>query len=134
MIGTTPTPTPWTQDTLLIKDANGVQIAHCTRWEDGQPRPHVAEANAEFIVQAANDYGARDERLAALVTVLSTFRVGIPCQETTDYVQGEKDGYYIRCNHPSIGVVWHEKDRRAYPMCRMCLDHNVDNRGGLQLR
>lgn len=70
--------------------------------------------------------------LDVLLIILSTFRVGMPCQETTGYDETCND--YTRCNQPSIGIVWHEKDRRAYPMCRLCLSHNTDNRGGIQIR
>lgn len=37
---------------------------------------------------------------------------------------------YIPCCRPAVSVVWHDRDQRAYPMCAMCTDHNVRNRGG----
>lgn len=40
---------------------------------------------------------------------------------------------YIPCGRPAVGLVWHQKDGRAYRMCDACLDHNVRNRGGIQV-
>lgn len=54
-----PTPRPWKQNNLLVTDANGNVVAHCTRWQGGSPRPEEAEANAALIVEAVNYYQAQ---------------------------------------------------------------------------
>lgn len=41
--------------------------------------------------------------------------------------------FKIDCGRPSVAIVWHNKDQRAYRMCDMCADHNVTNRGGILL-
>lgn len=46
------TPGPWENRVLLVVDASGNQICHCTRWEGRTPHPKVAEANARFISAA----------------------------------------------------------------------------------
>lgn len=47
-----PTAGPWYQNNLVVTDAAGDTICHCTRWAKGQrPMPHEAEANAELITQ-----------------------------------------------------------------------------------
>lgn len=41
---------PWKQHTLLVVDATGNTVAHCTRWEGVRtPRPDIAMANAKLI-------------------------------------------------------------------------------------
>jgi len=40
---------------------------------------------------------------------------------------------FIPCGKPATSLVWHNKDKRAYPMCDMCADHNIKNRGGIEL-
>lgn len=37
---------------------------------------------------------------------------------------------FIACGAPAVGLVWHDNDRKAYPMCAGCCDHNISNRGG----
>lgn len=54
---------------------------------------------------------------------------GVTCQETTGMI-GQ---IYLRCERPATVIVWHNKDGKAYPMCPMCGDHNIRNRGGIQL-
>lgn len=54
---------------------------------------------------------------------------GVTCQETTGMI-GDK---YLRCGLPATVIVWHNGDQKAYPMCPMCGDHNVTNRGGIEL-
>lgn len=39
----------------------------------------------------------------------------------------------IDCGRPAVKIVWHNKDHRAYPMCASCADHNIRNRGGIEL-
>jgi hypothetical protein len=51
---------------------------------------------------------------------------GVPCQEVHAVVNGRP----LHDGEEAVIVVWHEKDRRAYPMCEACGDHNVRNRGG----
>jgi hypothetical protein len=51
---------------------------------------------------------------------------GIRCQEASIHSRET----YIACGKPAVAVIWHEKDKRAYPMCHPCSDHNVRNRGG----
>lgn len=57
--GPEPTKRPWTQECLLVTDADGNTVAHCTRWEGhhrNRPAGQIAEANAEFIVRAVNSH------------------------------------------------------------------------------
>ena len=54
---------------------------------------------------------------------------GVECQETRGMI-GE---IYIRCLKPASAIIWHNRDRKAYPMCPMCADHNHRNRGGILL-
>lgn len=49
---------------------------------------------------------------------------GIYCQEDSGI------GGPFQCGRPACAVVWHEKDKRAYPMCEIDAWHNVKNRGG----
>jgi hypothetical protein len=51
------------------------------------------------------------------------------CQEASPLSRNFK----IDCGTPAVGIVWHNKDQKAYPMCDSCLDHNVTNRGGILL-
>lgn len=37
---------------------------------------------------------------------------------------------YIPCGNQAIALIWHDRDRRVYPMCAGCADHNLSNRGG----
>lgn len=39
----------------------------------------------------------------------------------------------IDCGKPAEFIIWHNSDRRAYAMCDSCADHNVKNRGGIEL-
>jgi hypothetical protein len=39
----------------------------------------------------------------------------------------------IDCGHPAEVIVWHNGDRRAWAMCFACADHNLRNRGGIEL-
>ena len=41
--------------------------------------------------------------------------------------------FFIPCGRPAAAIVWHNRDGKAYPMCDMCADHNVTNRGGILL-
>lgn len=54
-----PTARPWKQNNLIVTDANGGHIAHCTRWDGSSPRPEEADANAALIVEAVNHYHAQ---------------------------------------------------------------------------
>ena len=65
---TTHTPGPWKQQTLLVTDALGVTVAHCTRWEGYgvAPRPDIAEANARLIAAAPNLLEAAKLALAVI--------------------------------------------------------------------
>jgi hypothetical protein len=40
---------------------------------------------------------------------------------------------YIPCGEPATSIIWHNKDKRSYLMCFGCADHNVKNRGGIEL-
>src|SRR5215510_11176731 len=40
---------------------------------------------------------------------------------------------HVPCMEPGYALVWHQRDRRAYIMCKSCTSHNVHNRGGIQL-
>lgn len=51
------------------------------------------------------------------------------CQEASPLSVNMK----IDCGRPAVGIVWHNKDQKAYPMCDQCVDHNVTNRGGILL-
>lgn len=56
---------PWTRNVLVVTDAEGGTICHCTRWEGRQhqtPKPETAEANACLIAAAP-------ELLAALTNL-----------------------------------------------------------------
>lgn len=52
-----------------------------------------------------------------------------PCEEASPL----SFKFKIDCGRPSVAIVWHNKDQRAYRMCDMCADHNVTNRGGILL-
>lgn len=42
---------------------------------------------------------------------------------------------YIPCNRPAVNIVgWKGRDDKPIPMCEMCTDHNVRNRGGEIIR
>jgi hypothetical protein len=49
---------------------------------------------------------------------------GLTCQEDSLHVPG------LQCGAGAAAVVWHQRDKRAYPMCAPCAWHNVKNRGG----
>jgi hypothetical protein len=51
---------------------------------------------------------------------------GIDCQEASP----RSVSTYIMCGAPAEALVWHEKDKRVYPMCKACAWHNLRNRGG----
>lgn len=51
---------------------------------------------------------------------------GVPCQEASIHSRET----YIPCGAQSSCIVWHAKDKRAYPMCGPCGWHNVRNRRG----
>lgn len=61
--------------------------------------------------------------------VRGVFEVTGPCEEASVLSRAT----FIPCGMPAIAVVWHNKDRRAYRMCRGCTSHNVTNRGGILL-
>jgi len=52
-----------------------------------------------------------------------------PCQEAS-VLSGSM---FVPCGQPGERVVFHQKDRRAYVMCGLCADHNLKNRGGVEL-
>lgn len=54
---------------------------------------------------------------------------GIDCQETALY-QKKSGMYQMTCGVPAEALVWHEKDKRVYPMCKACAFHNIHNHGG----
>lgn len=71
-----PTPThvsplPWKQHTLLIRDATGGLVAHCTRWYGSRPEPEEAVRNAEYVVRACNSYPLLVSALRRLVESLN---------------------------------------------------------------
>lgn len=37
---------------------------------------------------------------------------------------------YIPCGMPTDKFVYHRREHRTYPMCKMCAFHNLKNRGG----
>lgn len=39
----------------------------------------------------------------------------------------------FNCGRPAEVIVFHNGDRRAWAMCLMCADHNIRNRGGIEL-
>jgi hypothetical protein len=51
---------------------------------------------------------------------------GMRCEEASIH----SNRTYIPCNSPAYGIVWHDRDKRAYVMCEPCCLHNVRNRGG----
>ena len=51
---------------------------------------------------------------------------GIDCQEASPMSVSK----YIACGAPAEALVWHEKDKRVYPMCKACAFHNIHHRGG----
>jgi hypothetical protein len=53
----------------------------------------------------------------------------LTCQEASMFSYGS----YIPCGKQASSIIWHNKDRRAYAMCFGCADHNVKNRGGIEL-
>lgn len=40
---------------------------------------------------------------------------------------------YIPCGRPAARFVLSERGKRVYPMCQPCADHNVRNRGALDI-
>lgn len=60
------------------------------------------------------------------VTILSNPETlaGLTCQEDSNI------GGPFQCGKPACAVVWHVRDKRAYPMCAQDAWHNVKNRGG----
>ncbi len=53
----------------------------------------------------------------------------LTCQEASILSRQTK----IDCGAPAVAIIWHNKDRRGYPMCEGCAAHNVKNRGGVLL-
>ena len=51
------------------------------------------------------------------------------CQEASMFLITTK----IDCGKPAEVIVWHNGDRRAWAMCLACADHNLRNRGGIEL-
>jgi hypothetical protein len=51
---------------------------------------------------------------------------GLTCQEASMFSHAT----YIACGAPAEALVWHEKDKRVWPMCKACAWHNLRNRGG----
>ena len=55
------------------------------------------------------------------------------CQEATAFglvINGE----IVPCGQPGAKVVFHQRDgRHVYVMCLPCADHNIKNRGGIEL-
>lgn len=41
---------------------------------------------------------------------------------------------HIDCGAPAEAIVWHNNDRKAYPMCGPCSYHNEKNRRAIVLR
>lgn len=39
----------------------------------------------------------------------------------------------INCGRPAEVIIYHNGDRRAWAMCLACADHNLRNRGGIEL-
>lgn len=58
---------------------------------------------------------------------------GTKCQEANLFgimVAGE----LVPCGKPGKMIVWHNRDgKHLYIMCEACGDHNVRNRGGIEL-
>lgn len=73
------------------------------------------------------------------VVVAEMFTVHLPldatCEEVVTAVPCKncQQLIYLRCEAPAKMVVWHQKDRKAYYMCEICGDHNVHNRGGVNV-
>lgn len=57
------------------------------------------------------------------------FIIDRPCEEASPLSFKIK----IDCGRPASSIVWHNVDQRAYRMCEACTDHNVRNRGGIEL-
>jgi hypothetical protein len=51
------------------------------------------------------------------------------CEEASAFSITSK----IDCGLPAEVIVWHNGDRRAWAMCLGCADHNLRNRGGIEL-
>jgi hypothetical protein len=52
-----------------------------------------------------------------------------PCEEASPF----STKFKIDCGRPAVKIVWHNRDHRAYRMCKGCADHNIMNRGGIEL-
>lgn len=64
-------PLPWSQHCFLIKSAKGDHVTHTGMGNLPPSRSSESEANAEFIVRAANNYDALVEALEALEPYLT---------------------------------------------------------------
>lgn len=42
--------------------------------------------------------------------------------------------FYVPCNLPAVSVLYSDKDKREYRMCKMCAFHNIKNRGMIYMR
>jgi len=60
---------------------------------------------------------------------MNSFSLEGPCEEASPLSVHMK----IDCGSPSVAIIWHNKDQRAYRMCEPCADHNVRNRRGVRL-
>ena len=54
----------------------------------------------------------------------------LKCEEASMF---SKETYIPCAQQPVVAIIWHNGDRRAYTMCFGCADHNVKNRGGIEL-
>lgn len=55
------------------------------------------------------------------------------CQEANSFGI-EIGGEPVPCGQPGDKVVFHQNDgRNVYVMCAPCADHNIRNRGGIEL-
>lgn len=41
--------------------------------------------------------------------------------------------FYVPCGKPTVKSVYHRRDNKSYAMCVVCADHNIRNRGGLEV-
>lgn len=57
-----------------------------------------------------------------------------PSQKTTceEAIMFPSDTY-IPCGQPANKLVFHRRDAATYHMCEGCADHNIRNRGGLEV-
>lgn len=51
------------------------------------------------------------------------------CEDSSNFV----NGMHWTCGRPAMKSVYHERDNKSYAMCDMCADHNIRNRGGLEV-